>query len=114
MIIIYYWRLFSNPGPATPPQHVRAIARSSTKIMGIWEEVLPHDQNGIITNYEVQFVPLYFTNILDSDSINTTDLFIVISGLQEYVEYNVSVRAYTSVGPSPFTVAVNRTFEDSK
>ena len=80
-----------------------------------WEEVVAIDENGIIINYEVQFVPLQFTNILELDSINTTDLMIVICGLQEYVEYNISVRAYTSVGPGPYSDPVTqRTLEDGK
>ena len=101
--------------PATSPQNVETVALSSTEIMVTWEEVIAIDENGIIINYEVQFVPLQFTDIIELDSINTTDLMIVISGLQEYIEYDISVRAYTSVGPSPFSVAVtNRTFEDGK
>ena len=28
---------------------------------------------------------------------------ITLTGLQEFVEYNISVRAYTSVGPGPFS-----------
>ena len=101
--------------PATPPQNVQTMAPSSTEIMVTWEVVPAIDENGVIINYEVQFVPLQFTNILELDSINTTDLTIVSSGLQEYVEYDISVRAYTSVGPGPFSVAVtNRTFEDGK
>ena len=81
--------------------------------MVTWEEVPAIDENGIIINYEIEFVPLQFTEILVNDSVNTTNLFIDITGLQEYVEYDISVRAYTSVGPGPFSAAVtNRTFED--
>ena len=101
--------------PATSPRNVETVALSSTEIMVTWEEVIAIDENGIIINYEVQFVPLQFTDILELDSINTTNLTTVISGLQEYVEYDISVRAYTSVGPGPFSVAVtNRTFEDGE
>ena len=83
--------------------------------MVTWEEVPAIDENGIIVNYEIQFVPLQFNETLMPDSINTTDLFIDITGLEEYVEYDISVRAYTSVGPGPFSAAVtNRTFEDGK
>ena len=83
--------------------------------MVTWEEVLAIDENGIIINYEMEFVPLQFTETLVTGSINTTNLFIDITGLQEYVEYDISVRAYTSVGPGPFSVGVtNRTFEDGK
>ena len=83
--------------------------------MVTWEEVPAIDENGIIITYEIEFVPLQFTEILVTGSINTTNLFIDITGLQEYVEYDIRVRAYTSVGPGPFSVAVtNRTFEDGK
>ena len=43
------------------------------------------------------------------------DTSIVLEGLQEYVEYNISIRAYTSVGRGPFSPGVNnQTFEDGK
>ena len=101
--------------PATPPQNVQTIILSSTTIMVTWEEVPAIDENGIIITYEIEFVPLQFTEILVTGSINTTNLLINITGLQEYVEYDISVRAYTSVGPGPFSVAItNRTFEDGK
>ena len=94
---------------------MQTVVLSSTTIMVTWEEVPAIDENGIIIIYEIQFVPLQFTETLMPDSINTTNLFIEITGLQEYVEYNISVRAYTSVGPGPFSAAVtNQTFEDGK
>ena len=37
---------------------------------------------------------------------------VELEGLEEYVEYSVRIRAYTSVGPGPFSVALaNRTLE---
>jgi len=40
---------------------------------------------------------------------------VELEGLEEYVEYSVRVRAYTSVGPGPFSVAmVSRTLEDGE
>ena len=94
---------------------MQTIVLSSTEIMVTWEEVAAIDENGIIITYEIEFVPLQFTEILVTGSINTTNLFTNITGLQEYVEYDISVRAYTSVGPGPFSAAVtNRTFEDGK
>ena len=45
--------------------------------------------------------------------MNTSNTPIVLGGLQEYVEYNIIVRAYTIVGPGPFSPAVNnRTAEN--
>ena len=68
-----------------------------------WEVVPAIDENGIITNYEVRFEPLEFTESLTTSFVNTSNLTVVISGLQEYVQYNISVRAYTIVGPGPYS-----------
>ena len=47
--------------------------------------------------------------------MNTSNISIVLEGLQEYVEYSISIRAYTSVGRGPFSPSVNnQTFEDGK
>ena len=101
--------------PATPPQNVRVSSVSSTEIMVNWEEVPAIDENGIIINYEVQFEPLEFTETLTTSSVNTTSLTVVINGLQEYVEYNISVRAFTIIGPGPYSDPVTeRTLEDRK
>ena len=81
--------------------------------MVTWEDVPAIHRNGIIINYEVQFEPLQFTAELMTDTITTTNLSINITGLEEYVEYNISVRAYTSVGPGPYSDPVTeRTLED--
>ena len=86
--------------------------------MVTWERVLAIDENGDIINYEVQFEPLEFTESLTTSSVNitdTTDLTVVLRALQEYVEYNISVRAYTIVGPGPYSDPVTqRTLEDRK
>ena len=106
---------FSYPEPLTPPQNVQANAASSTAIMVTWEEVLPIDQNGIITNYEVQYEPLQFMESLDTMFVNVTDMAVNLTNLQEYVEYNISVRAYTIIGPGPYSDPVTeRTLEDRK
>ena len=83
--------------------------------MVTWEEVLPINQNGIITIYEVQYEPLQFMESLSTLVINTTDRAVNLTNLQEYVEYNISVRAYTSIGFGPFSTEITeRTFEDGK
>ena len=81
-----------------------------------WNEVPEIDQNGIITEYEVMYEPLMtFGGLITTLTVNTTNLSITLMDLQEYVEYSISVRAYTSVGPGPYSVRiVRRTFEDCK
>ena len=104
------------PAPSGYPQNVGPATISSTDILVSWDEVQPVDQNGIIILYEVQYEPLMtFGGQLMTMAMNTSNTSIVLGGLQEYVEYNISVRAYTSVGPGPFSPGVdNRTFEDGK
>ena len=93
-----------------------ATAVSSTEIEVSWEEVPAINENGVITMYEVLYTPLMtFGGQIATDSVNTTVLNITLTGLQEYVEYNISVRAYTSVGPGPYSDGVvSRTLEDCK
>ena len=103
------------PEPAAPPQNVNTVNISPTEIMVIWEEVPAIDQNGINTNYEVQIEPLQFTETLETMFVNATNTSVLVVGLEEYVEYNISVRAYTTVGAGPFSPAVaERTLEDGE
>ena len=82
----------------------------------LWSEVPSEDRNGLITHYEVQFLPLYpFEGGSSNGSNFTQDLSIVLSGLEEFVEYDISVRAHNSAGPGPYSDSITvRTFEDRK
>ena len=103
--------------PNAPLDNVQAITCSSTAIMVTWEPLAEIDRKGIITQYEVEFNQSTF-NVISTSNLITTNgpqLMVELEGLEEYVEYTVRVRAYTSVGPGPFSVAVmNRTLEDGE
>ena len=78
-----------------------------------WDEIPGLDQNGVIMDYEVQMEALDFPADIFVDPLNTTGLLLVVTGLEEYVNYSISVRAYTSVGPGPYSDPVTeRTLED--
>ena len=105
----------SFPAPSGYPQNVVPTTISSTEILVSWDEVPEIDQNGVIILYEVQYEPLTFGGELMTMTMNTSNTSIVLGELQEYIEYNISVRAYTSVSPGPFSPGVgNQTFEDGK
>ena len=92
-----------------------ATVLSSTEIQVNWTEVAEIDQNGIITKYEVMYEPLMTFGVLNTTTTTTMNLFTVLFGLEEYVEYNISVRAYTNDGAGPYSVGiVMRTFEDGR
>ena len=105
--------------PSNSPQNVSAMVLSSTQIAVSWDEVPVVDRNGVITMYEVQFEPLQtFNETIYTNSVNITNtsmMYTVLMGLEEFVEYNISVRAYTSIGPGPYSTPVtNETETDSK
>ena len=102
--------------PAVPPVPVQVTVLSPTAIQVVWFEIPEIDRNGIITLYEVLYEPLEtFGGAIATSSANITVLNTTLENLQEYVDYNISVRAYTVVGPGPYSLAMTfRTFEDGE
>ena len=79
------------------------------------------EENGIIVTYEILYEPqeTFDGQIMSAVLINTTDgsiLEMALNALQEFVNYNVTVRAYTSIGSGRFNPNgdSNRTFEDGE
>ena len=52
-----------------------------------------------------------FEGTLQSDTmiVLEPERTAVLTGLQEFVSYSISVRAYTSAGPGPYSVAMTET-----
>ncbi len=74
---------------------------SATEIAVSWAEVLQIERNGIITLYEVTYSPLESYHDRNSTFQNTSDLSIILTGLHEFANYSIQVRAYTNIGPGP-------------
>ncbi len=100
------------------PINVTVFPFSSTAIRVMWRDVQEIDRNGVIVAYEVLYVPLnQFNGVLVQGvvSVSASNRSIVLRGLEEYVQYNVSVQAYTSVGPGPYSTPITeRIFQDDK
>ena len=72
-----------------------------------WGEVPAIDRNGIITQFEVMYEPQEAggsarRNVTDASTFN-----ILLDGLEEYVEYSITVRAVTAAGGGPFSSAIS-------
>lgn len=91
---------------------------SSTEVYVSWYEVPEIDQNGVINLYEVLYLPLEtFGDVIQANTMNSSrrQSSVTLSGLQEFVDYNISVRAYTRAGPGPYSDGVIiTTLEDGK
>ena len=114
-MVCHVFTICTVPGEA--PLNVMLMVESSTAITVSWEEVPAIDENGIIIMYQVQYDPLEtFGEQIFTKTVNITDTSMtVLTDLEEYVEYNISVRAYTSIGPGPYSdPSTARTETDSK
>ena len=104
--LLYVQTIFLSPSPvpAGPPENVTATANTSTTITVKWDEVLPIDQNGVITMYEVMYTPLEdFGGTVLANTTIISEQSTVLQNLQEYVNYSISVRAFTGIGMGPFS-----------
>ena len=66
------------------------------------------DQNGIITFYKVRIDPAQFQDVRYVN-VSGSELVLVVGGLEEFVGYKFTIRAYTSAGPGPFSVNTTST-----
>ena len=91
-------------------------AQSSTVMLVTWDMVPPIDQNGIITVYQVNYRPLQtFGGVIGAETVNVTGLTAILTDLEEAIEYNISVRAYTRVGVGPHSEnLINMTLTDGE
>ena len=89
--------------PSNSPQNVSTQTLSSTEILVTWEPVPPIDQNGIVTQYEVEFNQSTLEEIpmRNSTTVNGSVLMRVLRELEENVEYSIVVRAFTTAGSGP-------------
>ena len=95
--------------PDSAPRNVVAMNTSATSITVMWDIVPEIDQNGVITMYEVLYVPLEtFNGTIGENTTNVTSMVMManLTGLEGNVNYNISVRAYTEIGPGPYSEPV--------
>ena len=74
----------------------------------MWDEVPPIERNGIITEYEVEYNQSTF-DINTTQTVTVNSTMAELTGLHEYVDYSIRVRAYTRVGAGPYTPDINIT-----
>lgn len=98
---------------------MNSTAKSSTSIRVIWGPVTKELQNGLILGYNVTYKkqgsPSSSMKYIDVKGEHAKET--VISGLEKYTMYNISIVAYTNKGPgneSTYAKFSARTGEDGK
>ena len=91
--------------PETPPVNCEATAIDSTTIMITWSPpVMP---NGIITNYNVSYVPGQSLSTADYSTdgnvIGSNDTTYNLSSLRVATNYSITIAAHTIVGIGPYS-----------
>ena len=100
-IMYVYVLLFAVPSGY--PGSITVNPLSPNQIEVQWEPVPLIDRNGVITHYEVAFNQSTINTLPPTGfSVNDTDLSATVGPLQPFIEYTLSVRAFTSVGAGPF------------
>ena len=94
--------------PSSPPTNLLIVGVSPTIIRVTWDEVPPIERNGIITEYEVEYNQSTF-DINTTQTVTVNSTMAELTGLHEYVDYFIRVRAYTRVGAGRYTPDINTT-----
>ena len=100
------------PAPAAAPHNLTSTTINSSAIQVQWEAVPEIDQNGQITSYEVRVDQAQIQNV-SYLNVSGSELVLVVNGLEELVEYNFTIRAYTIAGPGPFSVITTSTTDQA-
>ena len=92
---------------------MRGQNTSSTSISVSWEDVQADLRNGIITGYNITYQS-QTENDNGFVTAGPSNRQANLTGLKEFVKYNISVVAFTVKGDGPPSVTVVRTDQDSK
>ena len=95
--------------PGSPPSNITVTPASPSQLTVTWGQVPEIDQNGPIILYDVLYSPLdtFDGQLNTSYTVSTNLTSVVLEDLEEFLEYNVSVRAYTEVGPGNYSEPVS-------
>ncbi|UYV73764.1 PTPRK [Cordylochernes scorpioides] len=96
-----------------PPLELKMNNRTSTALQMSWNE--PLEKNGILVNYKVEVVAVesFLESHMGWNSSETVLLdSYTVTGLHPASQYNISVRASTSVGYGPATTILAYTIND--
>ena len=95
--------------PSAAPEAIEGYNTSSTTIRVTWKLPPLAEQNGIIVSQYVYYQAVegsYRESTKRHKQVTGTSTQTDLSGLEEYVIYNISVSASTSAGEGPNSIAI--------
>ena len=102
--------------PTQAPGNLSLTAKTSISIEASWQLPPAEDRNGIITGFTVFYKKNGSSDSFTQITINSgSTLKKVVSGLDEYTEYEFQVLAFTAVGDGPkSSTKTERTKQDGE
>ena len=88
--------------PSGYPTKFEVTPQSPNTVIMEWGPVPEIDQNGVITSYEVVYSQSSNDHLPQSGTVTATETSTSVGPLQPFIPYNLTVRAFTSVGGGPF------------
>ncbi|ELU00302.1 hypothetical protein CAPTEDRAFT_229069 [Capitella teleta] len=87
--------------PGGAPLNFTAIGESATSVLLQWVMPAKSQRNGEIILYEIMYNRR--GDVIEDYTTNTTQRSTLIEGLEPNVDYLFRIRAYTSLGPGPWS-----------
>ena len=116
---VYYTLSVSHSTDPSKPQNLTVTNKTSRSLTVEWST--PLTPNGVILNYQVSYAGLESINpVPDSfEAVKTLNLSgtmytVDVAGLSPHSLYNISVKAFTSVGGGEESTVTIRTEEDGE
>ena len=95
------FRILQNLVPSAPPQNFTAIG--GQYLYSKWIPPPSIDQNGVLVEYFIEYFGVERDITIRNISVPSSQLYYILTGLNEFTTYRLRIRASTSVGPGPFT-----------
>ena len=91
--------------PSGYPSQLDVSTESPSQVVLQWHSVPEREQNGVITHYEVVYTQNSILRLPQSGTEITSEMMATVGPLQPFLPYNLTVRAFTSIGAGPFNPA---------
>ena len=104
---------FLYPAPIVAPANLHIVSISANELNVSWERPSEIDINGILRYYIIDYYIFSQRENRTSVAVSGDTLYTVLSGLNNFTTYNVSVAAFT-VGTGPSSTELETTSENGE
>ena len=102
VLFIIYLSDFMFTGPSGYPSQLVVTMESPNQVVLQWDPVPEMEQNGVITHHEVVYTQNSIGHLPQSGTESVSEMMATVGPLQPFILYNLTVRAFTSIGAGPF------------